>query len=155
MATFLVTTATPGTGGFSGGGAGGNTGGGTGGDAYQVDFSARTGFSFWARTTGADTTFIFAVSDTTANPFQTFFITEGTPGGWPSIKLAASSEWRQHIVPFTELRRTHPLTANQPRDPARVTGLHFVTGHGVPPVDLWIDDISVICRGACWPAPKP
>jgi hypothetical protein len=145
-----------GTGGVIGGrGGGGNGGGGSDSARSEVDFSGRSGFSFWARTTGADTTFIFSVSDTAATPDYSFFLTEGTPASWPSIKLAASAEWRQYTVLFTDLHRTHPLAANKPLDLARVTGVHFVTGYGVPPVDFWIDDISVLCRGACWPGTKP
>jgi hypothetical protein len=62
----------------------------------------------------------------------------GTPA--PSRAFSVSPEWERFELPFDDLSPTFGGTT---------ASIDFIAGEGGEPFDLWIDDVWLVCRGAC------
>lgn len=101
--------------------------------ASAVDLSGYFGISFWARKNNpsAELTVAFGADGKFFNPGP------GTP--WPQQALPISADWTQVTVLFEHLNLNVKA----------VSSIDLVATSGAEPLDLWVDDLVFLCRGAC------
>ena len=100
-------------------------------DGGAVDLSAYAGVGFWAKLEGesdqltvglsAHTPFCYAASDVT------------------TAAVSVSATWQQFELPFESFDS----------DGHGIANIEFIVGIGGGAFDLWIDDLSLLCRGDC------
>jgi len=104
-----------------------------------VDLSAFAGIAFWARLGSPSGKLVVAIND--HNP-GTFFSAEASQTPWPWLaRRLADSEWERIVLLFDDFGRA--------LDTSAVVSIDFVVGSGGESFDLWIDDLTLLCRGAC------
>jgi hypothetical protein len=115
----------------------------------RVDLQAYAGIAFWARLNSPSGRFIVAINDDRPG---TFFGAEAGKSSWPAQSLAVpDSEWHRFVLLFDDFR-AGAATANGAARALQASGvesIHFVAGVGGESFDLWIDDLMLLCRGAC------
>ena len=93
-----------------------------------VDLSHYTGLSFWARLTASNPNLLVVLNDGSGSLPE-----EGSFVGLPAATFAASEEWQQFEMAFS--------------DPARasaVVSIDFVVSDGGEALDLWIDEVTLL-----------
>jgi hypothetical protein len=98
-----------------------------------VDLGHYAGLTFWARLTGASSTLVVALNDGSYGLASDQDVLTGLPTG----SFSAAEDWRKFELDF---------------DPARsssVVSLDFIVLGGGQELDLWIDDVTLLCRGEC------
>jgi len=98
-----------------------------------ADLGRYAGLAFWARLTASGAKLVVVLNDGTGS-----LLSEGSFSGLPSDSFAATEQWQRFELPFTDPART-----------SAVVSLDFVVTGGGEALDLWIDDIELLCRGAC------
>ncbi len=97
---------------------------------HAVDLSAYSGVAFKVRLIGPSQTFIVAFS---ANG-------RFAPDmGFTWVKLRASEVWQTQQVLFEDVVLDDP----------NVSSIDFAVPASHDPVDLWIDDLTFLCKGTC------
>jgi hypothetical protein len=97
-----------------------------------ISLSRYAGIAFWARTAAPEKLSV-ALNDGTGSLQK-----EGGWGGAFSASFATSPGWQRFEVPFADPERV-----------AAVASIDFVIVNGGEGVDLWIDDLTLLCRGSC------
>jgi hypothetical protein len=101
-----------------------------------IDLSRYAGLVFWARLTGSGGILDVAL--------------DGMPGGGgvyfqsdfrslPTWELFVPDHWQAFTLRFDDL----------PTPPTGVVSIDFVASTSAGPLDLWIDDVALLCRDAC------
>jgi hypothetical protein len=85
------------------------------------------GLVFYARLQGASDRLVVAMNN-------------GSAATQPSRAFSVSPEWERFELSFDELSPTWDGYASS---------IDFIVGEGGEPFDLWIDDVSFVCRGEC------
>lgn len=123
-----------------------------------VNLSAYAGISFWTRLAGGDQTLFVAVrdKDTAATQPQND-VFAGDLGGspWFVQRVSVADRWQRVVLLFDDFRPGASVEVRPTRslDTSAVTSIDFITGVAGRPFDLWIDDLALLCRGAC-PEPR-
>jgi hypothetical protein len=94
---------------------------------FPVSLGEYRGLVFHARLKGTSDRLVVAMDSTAGSSF-------------PSRAFSVSAEWERFELPFDELSPTFGGTA---------ASIDFIAGEGREPFDLWIDDVWLVCRGAC------
>lgn len=102
--------------------------------ARAVDLSSFEGIAFWARSSGVPAKLEVAIDDG-----RGFFGAARSTTPLPSRTVNVSDSWESFMLRFDDLGA----------DPSRVASLDFVVGDGSGPVDLWVDDLALVCSGRC------
>jgi hypothetical protein len=123
--------------------------------ADHADLSAYAGIAFWARSGGADHTIIVAVEDgPVVDPRKEIWESAlNSDDWWPVRTISVSQRWQRFVLLFDDFHRGVPDSSafGPPLDTRVVNAIHFIDGTGAGPIDLWIDDLALLCRGACPP----
>jgi hypothetical protein len=95
-----------------------------------VDLRSYSGIAFWARLNGSRSqlTVAFGANGRLASI-----------GSTPQQVVSISQSWTQFVIRFDDLNV----------DSEAVSSIDFVVEGGNEPVDFWIDDLALICRGDC------
>lgn len=116
------------------------------------DLSAYAGIAFWARSDSPGQEITLAVVDdkVVASSYDEALRSDKP---WFTRRVPLGASWRRHIVLFDDLRQ--PEGAGVMPDARLHTGalwsFHFLAGLDRTGADLWIDDLALLCRGACPP----
>lgn len=108
-----------------------------------LDLSKFTGIAFWARMKGGDGRLTVALRDRLPGAGRT---------ETPSLDQPLTpGVWQQFILPFDDFQRptTPGEAAPAPLNRAAISDVHFVAGGVDQPIELWIDDLALFCRGTC------
>ena len=114
-----------------------------------VDLSPYLGISFWARLTSPTGRLVIALGDNRV--FSSILTAESSNYPRFAQTVSASTNWQRFILLFDDFRQgsisgngsTQPFTAGG------VSTIDFVVGINGESFDLWIDDLSLLCRGVC------
>lgn len=98
-----------------------------------VDLSAFSGVSFWARIEGEPRELIVALGDG-----RGFFGRPATVSPPPSVGVTVSDGWQQFVLGFEDFDA----------DATAIASFDFVVPGGSP-IDFWVDDLALVCRGSC------
>jgi hypothetical protein len=98
-----------------------------------VDLTAYSGLAFWARLDPPSAKLVVAL-----NVEGPALLSEGSVTGLVSGSFPATADWQRFELPFTDATRT-----------SSVVSIDFVVLGGGEALDLWIDELSLLCRGAC------
>lgn len=117
-----------------------------------VDWSGYAGLAFWARSASGNDLITVAVVDDLAYegaPFREQMYQAAAAGRtWHTRRVLTSREWERHVILFEDLRQegaepSRPLRANA------INAIHFVLGAGGGAFETYLDDVTLLCRGAC------
>ena len=101
-----------------------------------IDLSGYAGLVFWARLSGSSGILDVALDSLPGGGgvyFQSDFIS------LPTWELFVPDRWHEFTLLFDRL----------PTPPTAVVSIDFVASLATGPVDLWIDDVALLCRDAC------
>jgi hypothetical protein len=119
--------------------------------ALYPDLSAYAGVAFWARARSHGETVLVALEDEDVAGFRGYAEARASAKAWFETEVKLSSDWRRHIVLFEDVK--------QPGHPDRklrtqaIWSVHFMGGGAQGRSrEYWIDDLALLCRGAC---PRP
>jgi hypothetical protein len=98
-----------------------------------VDLNAYSGLAFWARLSPPTAKLVVAL-----NIEGAALLSEESVSGLVSASFPAAQNWQHFELPFVDASRT-----------SSVVSIDFVVLGGGDAVDLWIDELSLLCRGAC------
>jgi hypothetical protein len=101
---------------------------------HPVDLSRFTGLTFWARLAGDSSTIVLVLND------GSFYLPKSDDFSMlPSGTFTGVSDaWQEYAFDF---------------DPSRVSSvvsIDFVVQGGGDALDLWLDDVTLLCSGACY-----
>jgi hypothetical protein len=116
----------------------------------HADLSAYLGLVFWARSDSSDR-LVVAAADSSVNVQEEFWKSELEGRPWPARLISLTTRWERYVLLFEDLRgglNTTPI-APRPLNTAAINSFHFLSGVGGTPVDFWIDDLALLCRGFC------
>jgi hypothetical protein len=116
-------------------------------DFNHADLGAYSGLAFWARSDTSDR-LIVAVADRPVNVQEEFWKAESEGRPWPSRQIMLTPTWERHVLLFEDLRTSVPAPGRAV-DAGTINSFHFLAGVGGVAVDFWIDDVALLCRGAC------
>jgi hypothetical protein len=98
-----------------------------------VDLSAYSGLAFWARLNPPTAKLVVAL-----NVEGPALLSEDSVTGLVSGSFPVTADWQRFELPFTDAART-----------SSVVSIDFVVLGGGEALDLWIDELSLLCAGAC------
>jgi hypothetical protein len=108
-----------------------------------VNLSGHRAMTFWARSGVPDARVTIAIAQSQRSIFQ-----PGTAADrWEQIITVG--DWQQFTLSFDDFHRADDAGPANKLDPAAVFAVHFLAGRDGQAVDLWIDDFSLVCNGAC------
>jgi hypothetical protein len=116
-------------------------------DFNHADLRAYSGLAFWARS-DANNLLVVAVADGLVDVQDEFWKAEFERNPWPSRQLMLTRTWQRYVLLFEDFRAGLP-GQGRAVDPAAINSFHFLAGVGSMAVDFWIDDVALLCRGAC------
>lgn len=97
-----------------------------------LDLNSYYGIGFWAKLSGADENVTVALSDGTQYPQDDLFRV-------PSVGILLSTDWQPYEVSFAQLQT----------DGTKIATIDFIVGQSGGAYDLWVNDLALLCRGAC------
>ena len=97
-----------------------------------IDLSDYAGFTFWARLTSPSGTLRVGV-----NQFEGYYAS-GTAEN-TAAPIDVGPAWASYTVTFAELGA----------DRTSVRSFDFIAGEGGESFELWVDDLALVCDGAC------
>jgi hypothetical protein len=98
-----------------------------------VDLSSYAGLAFWVRLSPPNATLLVALNVGTRP-----LLSQSSLDGLFYQSFPATEGWERYELPFTDLERT-----------TSVVNIDFVVLGGGDALDLWIDELSLLCRGPC------
>ena len=98
-----------------------------------VNLGAYLGISFWARLNSTDSKLMVAMDDQGGSDF---FKTSRTAS---HRTVGMSDQWERYVLLFQDFGI----------DGSKIAAFDFVPVANTAPFDLWIDDLSLLCRGGC------
>jgi len=115
-----------------------------------VDLHLYSGVSFWARLSSASGRLIVGLGH--GGPFLTV---EATQSPFFAQSIAVSDQWEHFILLFDDFRQgvVSGNTSGLPLATNAISTIDFVVGLNGEAFDLWIDDLSLLCRGVCQTSP--
>jgi hypothetical protein len=99
-----------------------------------VSLSQYAGLRFWARLTASTPKLLVVLNDGRGSLQRG----EGSFTGLPVATFAPSEEWQEFEMPFDDTARS-----------SAVVSIDFVVIEGGEALDLWVDQVSLLCRGTC------
>ena len=83
-----------------------------------------------------------------------FLPAESTPSPYFAQSIAVSDQWEQFVLMFDDFRQgvVSGITSRLSLSANAISTIDFVVGLNGESFDLWIDDLSLLCRGICQPA---
>lgn len=96
------------------------------------DLSAFYGIGFSARLSGADENLVVALGNGDSRPLTDL-------GAVPNVSLVATSDWQVFEIPFAAFGT----------DAKKVASIDFIVGQTGGLFDLWVNDLTLLCRGSC------
>jgi hypothetical protein len=116
-------------------------------DPNAADLSAYEGVAFWARSSvGPD--LVVAMADCAVTPFEDFWSSESHGKPWPARRLSLTPRWERYVLLFEDFAASIDAGPDRRLDLSAICGLHFLNV-ATAPVDFWIDDVVLLCRGPC------
>jgi hypothetical protein len=97
-----------------------------------LDLSGYYGIGFWARLNGTDRDLVVALGAGGVSPAN-------DPTSAPSVDLVAAGDWLAYELPFAEFGT----------DGSKVASIDFIVGRSGGTYDLWLNDLTLLCRGEC------
>lgn len=98
-----------------------------------VNLGAYLGISFWARLSSTDSKLMVAMDHQGGSEFF-------KPSRTASHRIVGmSDQWERYVLLFQDFRI----------DGSKIVAFDFVPVAVTAPFDLWIDDLSLLCRGDC------
>jgi hypothetical protein len=119
----------------------------------QVDLGRYLGVVFWMRGTPASHVYLAIQDGSVAGTGHEFWEAELVHNmPWPSRRLLAEGRWQRHVVLFEDLERGQGSNTQPGHlDTSSIHSIHFIVGTGGASgrFDVWIDDVSLLCRAPC------
>jgi hypothetical protein len=107
--------------------------------------------AFWARAERAGDELLVAVEDDRVIAPR-YGLAAATSRPWFTRPVTLSAQWRRYIIAFEDFRQVGPdggvLSTGGPNT-AAIWSFHFIGGLGGRSADLWVDDLTLLCRGPC------
>jgi hypothetical protein len=100
-------------------------------DGRAVDLSAYAGIGFWAKLDGDSDQLAVGLSALAPYCSASTDVT--------TVTVAVRNEWQKFELPFAAFGTDGHAVAN----------IEFIVGAGGGAFDVWIDDLSLVCRGEC------
>lgn len=115
------------------------------------DLSAYAGVAFWARARSDGETVLVALEDQEVAGFRSYADARASGKPWFETDVKLSSDWRRHIVLFDDVKQ--PGQPDKKLRTEAIWSVHFMGGGAQGRSrEYWIDDLALLCRGAC-PSP--
>ena len=113
-----------------------------------VDLHLYSGVSFWARLSSVSGRLIVGLGQ---NNQGEFLIAESTQSPDFAQSVSVSDQWEHFILLFDDFRQGVVSGNNSglPLATNAIKTIDFVVGLNGEAFDLWIDDLSLLCRGVC------
>jgi hypothetical protein len=123
-----------------------------GGGPPYPNLSAYAGVAFWSRGQSASGSLLVAIQDDTVAAGHAYSQARGSDQPWFEHPTVLTPEWRRHILLFDDF---HQPGLTVPLNTQAVWSLHMLAGLEGGGGDVWIDDLALLCRGACPETPWP
>ncbi len=101
-----------------------------------VNLHPYAGIAFWAQ-------ILVAIND---RPFEA----ENSSSPWLTREVLLDEKWQRIVLLFEDFEQSG--TAEMPArslDRGSIVSINFIAGKGGESFALWIDDLALLCRGAC------
>lgn len=115
-----------------------------------ADLSAYAGIAFWSRGSLPSIHLVAAVEDSASGRVN---VHQAGPLSGPlgfTQPVKVGSEWRRHIILFDDLVALDESKGKL--DTTALWAVNFVAD-SASAAELWIDDVALLCKGACPPPP--
>ena len=104
-----------------------------------VNLTGCSAMSFWARLDSPSGRVVVALNDGS----RASGLLDGR-SSLPSTTIAIGPDWQEFTLPF----ESFPIEVSSP-DGLQVASIEFFVGDGGESFDLWVDDLALVCSGAC------
>jgi hypothetical protein len=109
------------------------------------------GVAFWARSDLDDQTLLVAIEDDKV--IATSYEVAARSKPWFTRAVKLSDRWRRYIIRFDDFQQVDSGGAVLPGrlNTKAVWSFHFLAGLDGKNSDAWVDDLALLCKGACPP----
>lgn len=114
------------------------------------NLSAYAGVAFWSRGHSSSGALLVAIQDDTrAAGSKAYAEARASAQPWFEHATTLTEEWRRHILLFDDFRQ--PGQTDSRLRTEAVWSIHVLAALDGSGGDVWIDDLALLCRGACPP----